>query len=209
MKYLITLFFLIQSSSVFASCEDWISNLNIKKSKNCEEKCRVAPTDMSSYMCPRTCKELCSQNDPEPQLNIYGLTDDELSFCKKNIKTCLKAYKLTWDAENLCRSMYDGRSETNDETDACRHYVWATMLARDIGVEDAETILNAHENNPFEPEDEKAMDLANNRLALVDFLKNKSKKYDDKSILDSFLSNLKKKKIIVISPRVEMLKGKP
>jgi hypothetical protein len=32
-----------------------------------------------------------------------------------------------------------------------------------FGRERAEEILNAHENNPMQPEEEKSMDLANNR----------------------------------------------
>ena len=97
----------------------------------------------------------------------------------------------------------------NDESDACRHYVWAILLAKNLNLKNAEIILNAHENNPLEPEDEKAMDVANNRIALIDFSKYDSNVFDEKFILTLFKENLEKKKLIVLKPRFSNSKGVP
>ncbi len=141
-------------------------------------------------------------------LLYYGLSRDEVTFCSSNALTCLKAYKLSWRAENLSIQIYP-KSTTNDESDACRHYVWAILLSRDLGSADAESILNAHENNPSEAEDQKAMDLANNRLGLSQFRNSNAPLQSDEEILLSFKDQLKTKKLIVLNPKYKNNGGLP
>jgi hypothetical protein len=190
------------------SCEDWFKSLKINVHKTCESKCRTAQTDMATYLCPQQCDILCKnlgkplKKDP----NFYGLTDDEISFCKNNKLICIKAYDLSWDAEKICKELYI-YSELNDESDACRHYVWAFLLSKEIDLKTAETLLNAHENNPLEPKDQQQMDLANNKLGQDDFKKNKN--LDNKDIIDLFKKNLKAKKLIILNPKYQKSGGLP
>ena len=182
----------------------------------CESVCRTSLTDMSTYSCPNECDNLCKllnqskKDDEKDQLNFYGLTDDEVQFCASNKVTCLESYKLSWTAEKLCEQIYS-QNRVNDESDACRHYVWAMYMAKDskVGPSNAESILNAHENNPLEPADERAMDLANNRKALLDFAQQKDKNLSDEKILNLFKENLKKKKLVILRPRFSGTGGLP
>ena len=117
----------------------------------------------------------------------------------QNKLICLKAYKLTWTAESLCKEIYSF-SDLNDETDACRHYIWAFLLSKEVNIKNAEAILSAHENNQLEPKDERSMDLANNRLGQIDYEKNKDKDLNNKFITELFKENLKNNKLIILKP---------
>lgn len=55
----------------------------------------------------------------------------------------------------------------NDEADAFRHCFWAAILARDIGHFSALLFTNAHESASDNPQEEKEMDLHNNRVGLL------------------------------------------
>lgn len=54
----------------------------------------------------------------------------------------------------------------NDKSDAFRHCFWSALLAREIGYANALQFTTAHESQPFNPKDEKAMDIHNNGLGL-------------------------------------------
>jgi hypothetical protein len=54
----------------------------------------------------------------------------------------------------------------NGPGDAFRHCYWSAMLARDIGADNAKTFTDAHEDWSDNPPDEKAMDLANNKVGI-------------------------------------------
>ncbi len=189
------------------ACDEWFKSLKITDVKNCESICRTSPTDMASFSCPELCDKLCKKHQTEKaaaEENLYGLTDREVSFCSGNKLTCIKAYKLSWNADSTCLKIYP-KSRHNDESDACRHYVWAMLMSRDIGTKDAEIILNAHENNLKEPQAERAMDLANNRQSQIDYLKLKNSKLTEEIILEKFKENIKNGKFIIIDPNY--LKG--
>jgi len=201
-RSILTFIFIYSSQSL--GCDDWFAKLKIENSKNCESLCVIADTDMSTFRCPDRCESLCNQASE----NIYGLTDDEIKFCKENKLDCLRAYKETWSAEKICLKIYPV-SDVNDESDACRHYVWSILLAKSIGTIKAETVLNAHENNPREPKNQQAMDLANNRLGLLDYQKMKSKKITDEEITKSFIEQLKKNSLIILKQNYKSTGGLP
>lgn len=205
LRFFILILFFIQSTY---ACEDWFKLLNIKDSKKCQEICRTSKTDMATYLCPQQCDVLCKnfKHNAIKDLNFYGLTDAEVKYCKENPVSCAKAYELSWEAEKACLSIYT-RSSTNDESDACRHYIWAMQLSKNLGLENARIILNAHENNPKQDLKEKEMDLQNNELGLQDFEKN-SKLPSDK-YLDLFKKNLKDKKFKIIKPAYSSQGGTP
>lgn len=204
---------IIYSQSIFGysdNCQDWFLALRIKKDKNCIVKCSSSKVDMSNFECPMECEDLCKNRQTNLDydlLKLYGLTDDEIQLCNKNQVKCIQGYLLSIKAESLCLDIYPS-SQTNDESDACRHYVWSILLSRDLDPEFAENLLNAHENNPLEPENEKAMDLSNNRLGLLDFSKIESPKTNDK-IIKKFKRRLKDKSIVVLKPKYKQNGGLP
>jgi len=55
----------------------------------------------------------------------------------------------------------------NDRSDAFRHCFWSAILARDIGYFSAQQFATFHEIFPENPQNEKAMDLHNNRVGLL------------------------------------------
>lgn len=59
-----------------------------------------------------------------------------------------------------------GHNGHNDSSDAFRHCFWSAMLARDLGYQNALQFTNAHEADPRNPPQEKAMDLHNNSVGL-------------------------------------------
>ncbi len=189
------------------ACDDWFKKLKITDSKDCESKCVIAGTDMSSYMCPERCESLCKKKVPG-NVSIYGLTEDEIKFCTENKIDCLKAYKESWNAEKICLSIYPV-GDTNDESDACRHYVWSILLSRTIGEKKAEDVLNAHENNPREPKNQQAMDLANNRLGLLNYQRSKGKFSSDEEIKKSFIEQIKNNRLVILEPNYKTSGGLP
>lgn len=208
--YFIFLFTLSPSSN---ACEKWFNNLNIKDHQKCESICRTSITDMSSFGCVNECNKLCKKLTKNPETlygieNMYALTDDEISFCKKNKINCIKAYKESWNAEKICLSIYP-TSNTNDESDACRHYVWAILLSREIGEKDAATVLAAHENNPRELQEQKDMDTKNNQIGLDGYQKNKDKFTSDEVIKQSFIDELKRDKFIILKQYYSNTGGTP
>ncbi len=203
MKKYLVLFFLLILSRYAIACDDWFNDLKIKDIKNCASICRTSPINMSSFSCTGNCDKLCKKLKTPKKIddsNYYGLTDDEIKFCKENKIDCLKAYKESWNAEKICLSIYPV-SDTNDESDACRHFVWAILLSREIGTAKAETVLSAHENNPKELKEQKSMDVANNRLGLIVFQKNVEKFKTDESIKEAFQKQLKENKLIILIER--------
>lgn len=84
----------------------------------------------------------------------------------------------------------------------------AFLLSKSIGEKNAEAVLNAHETNPKEPNDERAMDLANNRLGLLNYKKLKEN-LDSERVKKSFLEELKNKKLIILKPQYSTNGGPP
>jgi hypothetical protein len=207
------LFSILLSTSLFAAepheiCQKWFFSSGIKQNKECESNCTINKVDMATYMCPNQCEKLCkikAKKEPEISTNFYGLTNDEIKLCQENPIICAAAYQSTWEADKSCLKIFPN-SKTNDESDACRHFIWAGLLTKEHGSEMAKKILDAHENNPKEPLEEKAMDLANNRAgifaseALI-----KDNKFDDNALLNEFKRQLKNNSLIVIKPRSKKL----
>lgn len=165
-------------------CKKSFLQAKIHPGKDCEISCNLQAADMSNFDCSRFCSDYCkpvSNTTSQPPIELKlsalypGLTDDERKFVDRDPKMALKAYWLSWRAEAACESVYL-YSDTNDESDACRHFVWAALLNAEYGQTRSSELLDAHENNPEEPNDEKAMDLANNRRGLIastDLIKSK------------------------------------
>ncbi len=209
-KFIIFIAFNLTFETAWA-CQDWFDSLKIKDKKNCESICRTSETDMSSFLCPNKCDLFCKRLNKipiAPDPFYYGLTDAEVSFCEKNKFTCIKAYQLSWSVEKSCLSIYK-RSNTDDESDACRHYMWAFVMAQDFGLENSKKILDAHESNPKQSAQEKEMDDFNNDVSLEDFKKTKDKKLSESEILEKFKERISTHKLKVLKPKYSEKGGLP
>ena len=191
-------------------CENWFKSAGLKRGKDCLLSCASTAVDMGTFTCPNRCDDFCNEAYLTKSLfnlsQIYGLTPAEKALAAKEPTKTLRAYVLSWKAERLCSELFKS-SRTNDESDACRHFVWASMLSRELGLDFANQVLNAHEQDPRQPERERAMDLANNRQGQLAIESRGAEKSDD-GILRSFQENLKKGNLIVISPRPSNRKTK-
>lgn len=117
-----------------------------------------------------------------------------------------RAYAYSWKAERLCLTIYKG-STANDESDACRHFVWAGLLTSHFGPRFSVTVLDAHEDTLLQSVEEKAMDLANNRAGVLacENLRLISQ-CNGENLLKTFLDSLVQKRLIVLSPRGKKFK---
>jgi hypothetical protein len=92
-----------------------------------------------------------------------------------------------------------GHNGHNDRSDAFRHCFWSATLARDVGSFWAKLFTDAHETNPGQPADEKAMDLHNNGVGIgigkYFFIPD-----SDSSLSDQCYQALQDGKLTVISP---------
>ena len=185
------------------NCQKWFEKSKVQLGKGCILDCVSSPVDMISFQCHDQCNQLCKSSGAEDWIfqlsDLYpGLTGEERALAAKEPIKMLSAYKLTWAAEKMCLKIYS-KSRTNDESDACRHFIWAAYLYKEFGNEFGTQVLNAHEQDPDEPANERAMDLANNRLGMLtgeQLVKNN--KFNEESVLNSFKDNLKKGNLIVI-----------
>lgn len=191
---------LAKDDAIPTECTELFSNHKVRDKDNCTLACETLKIDMGTFYCAQYCTNYCSGIDLGFRLSdLYpGLTEAEKKFVDSNPKKAAQAYLLSWKAEKLCHRIYL-KSDTNDESDACRHYVWAGLLNFELGQSDANQILDAHEQNPLEPETEKAMDLANNRRGIIVSSELQTKKTADEVILlDRFKSDLSNGKLIVL-----------
>lgn len=83
--------------------------------------------------------------------------------------------------------------------DACRHFVWAALLVKEFGVEFSSKVLNAHERDPKQPENQRRMDLTNNKLgqAKAELLL-KQKRFSEEEIIKEFEKSLNNGGIVVL-----------
>ncbi len=187
-------------------CGQWFKDSKLKPGSNCLLDCASKSVDLGTITCPDECSFFCESSGAEDFIfkisDLYpGLTAEERALAANESVRSATAYRLSLRAEKLCQKLYQS-SSTNDESDACRHFVWAALLQDEFGAEFSNKVLNAHEQDPKQPLNEKSMDLANNRQGLlsVEELK-KAKKFSDDSILESFQKNLAAGRLIVLKKR--------
>lgn len=194
LKRIVLIIFLTQGSVVFGAedkiCAAWFKSLNIVVSSGCESYCSIAKTDLRTFVCKSKCNSLCNEFVPSnlslsvlnPVLNI-----SEQALAKKFPIDSLTAYKLSFNAESLCGEIFY-QSLSDDESDACRHYMWTYLMAQKINSSFAKRVLSAHENEPLQLKSSKEMDEFNN-LKAINFFKT-SPKLDELSLKKQFLMDL-------------------
>lgn len=184
-------------------CQNWFRETRILPGKECLLSCATAKIGMGTFYCSNYCEEFCKiQNVEKAVFNVTslypGLSVSERALVTSEPKKALKAYQMSWKAEELCSERFS-RSRTNDGSDACRHFVWAILLFHSVGGEFAKVVLDAHENEPDQPESERAMDLANNRLGLLFAPKIQSSSPDfEHRIMKLFDENIKSNSFVIL-----------
>lgn len=193
--------FVIDSAAVASKeCDAWFKKNNIFVGKTCVNACSSLPLDFSTISCESECAASCKKFIEENSgvmnsvFKLYpGLTDAERALASKRPVEALRAYQLSWEAESECKKIYKV-SDTNDESDACRHYIWAGMMVNQFGTKLAQEFLNAHEVDLEQPEREREMDQANNKSGIDAALPLlKRKKFSTENLVEQFKKDLQLK----------------
>lgn len=163
---------LIKSLPLFANptCERWFIESGIKPNTvNCEIDCSSVIVDMGTFDCPNKCKDLCKSTVPSSVIdamsNVKGLTEGDKSAISKYPQDALKVYMAKKKTDELTIKVF-GHTGRNDESDAFRHFIWASLLVTSVGVEKANIFLTAHEQDPSQKVNEKEMDIFNNKKGI-------------------------------------------
>ena len=207
MRFLILFIFFVSLSNTVNSseCDDWFKNSKISPTdKDCLIKCTSLETNMSTFYCTKECRDLCNTNIKEKILFKYayypGLTDQEKAMVAKYPENSIKVFQQMLLAEKRT-GKYFPKGLIDDESDAFRHFTWACLLAKELGVDQAQKFLDAHEANARLTQEAKAMDLANNRAGLLEAQRlQQQKQLDLEHIEQAALEHLKYKKLIILKP---------
>lgn len=194
-------------------CKEWFDKADLKKDMSCIMKCSVLSTNMGTFHCPALCQDLCRENKKTSNYSqkklerfVYypGLTNDEKDLVRQSPKDAWIVFEQKNIAEESTeRNFPDG--DLNDESDAFRHFIWAGLLFKELGLEKAKQFLDAHENDPKQPPSEKAMDLANNRDGLLVAQKLiKNNKLDLKTLEREALKELIERRLTILNPRLKI-----
>ncbi len=210
----IKLIFLLLSFSAFSEdiCQNWFQSGKIKQtSKNCLIECASLSTDMSTFHCPNECDYFCQSPLKEKLLFKYvyypALTKSEKALIAKYPQKAYLVYQQKIIAEGRT-DLYFPKGFVNDESDAFRHFLWASLLTKELGADMAQKFLDAHENNSYQSEEEKAMDLANNRAGLLEAKRlQESKGLSLTEIEKSALKYLREQKLIILNKRLKVPTG--
>lgn len=125
------------------------------KSKDCELKCTITPTNMDSFSCTDKCGELCSKSISEQILKYTPrLTEGDKIALSKMPYEAYKAFIAKEQTQKLTKNIFQN-PKRGDESDAFRHFVWSCLLAESIGVKKAKTFLLAHEEDSTQSSSEK------------------------------------------------------
>lgn len=188
-------------------CEKWFKKSGIDvKSKSCLLDCAVHSVDLGTFSCHDNCEEFCKVPVPEKvifeMVDLYpGLTPAEKAIAAKEPQKTLQAFYMSYKADLLCAGIFD-KSGWNDESDACRHFLWAAFMTEGFGQEFTLSLLNAHEQIKNNPPEEKAMDEANNRYGILKATDLIGKKeFSDDKILKEFEKALEKSELSVLKPK--------
>ena len=190
-----------------AVCNDWFKREKIKVGTSCSVDCATASTDMGTFMCADQCPELCHRAPAEhPDANdgryyYPGLTKKERELVAGHPSAAVKVFLAKEVAESSAYRRI-GRDDVDDESDAFRHFMWASSMARDIGPSLAKEFLEAHESENAEDDPGTRMDRENNRKALEEFQKlQKTGNVDNLSLEDDAVRMLREHKLTVIKPK--------
>lgn len=186
-------------------CVNWFKSAKLTAdTKDCELKCATLITDMGTFMCPDQCEELCKQSRIPSISNklVYypGLNPSEKKLVEQYPKDAITVFiqktRAEWASDHNLPTQ-----ELNDEGDAFRHFIWAGLLAKELGKDQALKFLNAHEENRLQPADERAMDNSNNQSG-IRAAQNliSERKFNIENLEKKALDDLREKRLEVVSP---------
>ena len=186
-------------------CKTWFNNAGLKFGEDCQLECSIAKTDITTFHCSLMCDKLCKSPIPIKEKLVFnisalypGLTHSERILSAKYPKKMLTAYNLSRKAEKMCISIFPAII-LDDVGDACRHFIWSSLLYNQFGMDFSRKILNAHEQSNRQSQESKAMDLANNRIGLMTAQKLiQTGKYKESKLIQVFKEKLKKEEIVVL-----------
>ena len=154
------------------ACDDWFKKSKVKpNTPDCLIQCATLPVSMGTATCSQRCEKFCN---PQSTVSFIlgrflyypGLTFEERKLVQKYPDQALVVYQQKGIAEKETMSLFH-RDKQDDESDAYRHFLWAGLLAKELGAERAKEFLDAHESDGDADDPHRAMDLANNRAGLV------------------------------------------
>lgn len=193
------------SPSLDSDCIKWFEKRKIQRdAKDCILKCAALKVDMGTFQCPDQCESLCSAKSEESLLGKFvlypGLTPGEKQLVVKYPKQAYVVYKQKNITEQSTARNFPDQN-LNDESDAFRHFLWAALVTKELGVSKAKEFLDAHEADPDQPSLERQMDEHNNTRgqaaarALI-----KEKNWSLKNIEAKGLEELRSKYLQVLKP---------
>lgn len=205
MRVLICICCFLSLVSFADSCEEWFRESQLKTDPKCLEKCTVLPTGMDTFSCPLLCTNFCNERAFFEKLlgNLAYYSDlnvRERELIRLHPKEAITVFVQAQKAESSTYTKF-GRDVQDDESDAYRHYIWAGLLSKELGLELAKKFLDAHE---FERENEpnSAMDLANNGAGLLMSEQlQKTGRFSQEEMESHAMQALKEKSLVVLKPR--------
>jgi hypothetical protein len=155
-------------------CKSWFAEQNDPTHpESCLLKCQEAfDVSMGSFQCLNQCEALCEDFIGQDRILLAkilyypGLTKAERILVTSEPKKALVVFIQKTRAEFSSRK-YFTEIGSDDESDAFRHFLWAGLLTKELGEEEAKRFLDAHEQNPAQAEAERGMDLSNNRAGIL------------------------------------------
>jgi hypothetical protein len=175
LKYLIFIYLLfpfnVYLAAVTDDCKEWFKQNNISTDEGaCLTECLIAPVGMGNFNCPKQCKELCNTVYWGSKLNRftyrYGLNKEEKDLVNLYPKEAAIVFMQKEIAEYEAIKL-TGVNNVDDESDATRHFIWASLLYKELGPDLAKKFLDAHETFSDTSDPGRSMDLANNRAGLL------------------------------------------
>jgi len=130
-----------------------------------------------------------------------GLTAEERKLINARPQEAFTVFNQKEKAESATVRVF-GRDAQNDESDAFRHFVWAGLLAKELGPDLAKQFLDAHEGAGRSNDPNRAMDLANNRAGLLAAEKlRKEGNLTESRLEKEALESIKNRTLVVLEPR--------
>jgi len=167
----------------------------------------MSPVDMGTFACTDECEDLCSKSIADHILvYVPRLTEGDKVSSGKMPMEAIRVFAAKQEVDRLTDRIFQKKNK-NDESDAFRHFVWSTLIAKSIGIEKAKVFLDAHEEDSTQTQNEKQMDLENNRQGLEYFKSTMSsgKAIELDQIEKEALKRLTEKKLRVISPKYDKI----
>lgn len=189
-----------------AECEPWFFENGLTPGTDaCELDCAATGTGMDTFMCPLSCKELCSTQIPAYILKRLtypnGLTKSDKELIGKHPKDALWVFFSKVSAERATARIF-GTNGWNDEGDAFRHFMWASLTTLKIGPEKARLFLENHERRPGQSKAEAEMDTHNNERGVSMAVQlQKAKRGFQEDLEKEALKLIREKNLKVINPK--------